>query len=997
MTITVSPTAASPTHHIKLDDGVTSVGLILRSGQTVNPKAITRRPRQNGQYSPFTQSDWGSGRGIKYAASERSRFSDSKRAITRHPNTVMIGGQETYATGYRKAEAYLPGDVTWQSLLTTERYIAYKFTASASTNRSAVYLWIRRRGTPTSTLTVELCSDNAGNPGSVLKTVTKTTTNITDTVSELVEFEFSSVQAVTSGTSYWVKVYTSTADSSTNYWQVGTDAARTNALTKCSSDNGSTDAWAAATYDLYFRVVDDTDLLGGLFFNYLGQLYFLTRQSGATAPKLYMNGYRGVATGGSQSTTVLQDTTQTFTVDALIGATLLIIDGTNSEWQTPYRTITDNDANTITVSPAMPKAFVAGSSQYIVIGSSVWTEITSHGLTVLPTSVSSAGEVCYFAQGDTTQMIRMREYISNSVWTREFATEDNYAKFLLDFRHPTKGLMIGKANDVGTLGQPVFTAAKAEKWGRRLNYPLLISNCNATTGWTAGANVSLSAENTDFVEGTASLKMTVSGAAGTTYFAKTMKASGMNAIRFWVKANTSRAEGDWKVFLSISGTAASQIELLSLPELPSAEWTQVTLPFDQNEAGTRKVASIGFTTTTTSGYILLDGLELYVQGAEVPLGNKGEKITGLERYGDPEVPWVFRTQSAGSIENGVFNPIPLRELSTAESVHNGVGHTVHNVYLYFSYLHGIERFYRNNLDDVGPNRDEGFPDTRRGYVGDMKGYIGRFFYNNDVRDGYSSILESSNGADHHETYRCDTAGKRIRNIFIQVIPGDAADRLWFTEGEDIAWLPLPGNTLREDSDDTFMFTHEAVLETGWMVGQEQDAVKIFSAVKLTTENLSSNRKIEWDYKTDDNSTWTPVSTAFTSSPVQEISLNVSCKRLKLRFRLQTNDNTETPIIKSMMVSATTRPETRWTYSFNTFVTDAAIDLEGDEDFTNTANSVITQLDTWMEANTILTMSSVFNPFHSKSVMLEPVIVQPVTFIADESSESFSLTVNLLEP
>jgi hypothetical protein len=318
------------------------------------------------------------------------------------------------------------------------------------------------------------------------------------------------------------------------------------------------------------------------------------------------------------------------------------------------------------------------------------------------------------------------------------------------------------------------------------------------------------------------------------------------------------------------------------------------------------------------------------------------------------------------------------------------------VNLYFSFLHGFERFYRNNLDDVGPNRDEGMPDGRRGYVSSMVGYIGRFLYNYDVVDGYSAIMESASGTDHHEQYRCDTAGKRIRNLFIQVIPGDTADRLWFTEGDDIAFLTLPGNTLKEDTDNTFRFTHEGVLETGWIFSGEGTDVELFTAVRLTTEGLSSTKCIEWDYRTDETSTWTAMSTSFTSSSVQEISLNVSAKRLKLRFRIQTNDNTATPIIKSMFVSATLRPETRYTYTMNTEISDNPIDLQ-DAQASTTASTVLTQLDTWMEANTPLTMSSVFTPFHSKTVFLEPVITQPVSLIFDESAERLSVTLILVEP
>jgi hypothetical protein len=996
LNVVCDPTTASPTHHIKLSDGTNQLGFILRSGTRTDPRAITRRPRQNGNYSPFTQSDWGGGRGIKDAQSDRSRYADGKRAITRHQGAVMLGGQETFTTGYRQQEQYMPGKLTWQSLLTTERYIAYQVTASATGNREKIYMWVRRRGTPTSTLTVELCANNAGVPGAVQKTVTATTANITDTVSVLYEFLFSSVQAVTSTTVYWIKIYTSTADSSTNYWQIGTDAARTNALTKCSSDNGAVDTWAAATYDLYFRMVDDTDQLGGLFFHYKNALYFLTRPSGSAAPKLYINGDRGVATG-THSTTTLQDTTKTWTVNEWTGAVVLILSGTNSEWQTPYRTIASNTADTLTFSPAFPKAPVSADSVYVILGSNKWTEIAGHGLTVLPTSVVSSGEVCYFAQGDSVTMRRMYEYLNNATWTRGFSEEINYAKFLTEYRHPTNGLTIVKANDSDNSGRPSVAQAVFETYEKRLKFPRLITNCEATTGWTAGAGVTITAETDTFVQGKKSIKVDLP--AGTppnpcAYYAFTsMNIAKHKALRFWLKCSTEAQV--LTAFFSISATAASSIQDLTVPAVPSGEWTQVIIPYIDTAANLHVVQSLGFRCSTANVNFWVDGIEVLPVG-ETPLGNNGEKITGLTTYGDPEVPWVFRTRSAGSVENGVFNPIPLKEMSQAENVHNGMGSVVSNVYLFFSFLHGLERFYRNNLDDVGPNRDEGLPDERRGFITSMQAYPGRFFYNYDVLEGYSAIFESTSGTDHHEIYRCDTPGKRIRNLFVQVVPGDTADRLWFTEGDDICWLPLPGNTLKEDTDDTFKHTHEAVLETGWMYGNEQDAVKLFHSVKLFLENSTANRNIEWDYKKNDETSWTPISTSFSSAPVQDVALSISARRIKFRFRLQTNDNTETPQIRGMVVSATTRPETRYTYTMRTIFADRPINMRGEEDTTLSASDVMSQLDSWMENNTPLTLSSLFTPFHNKSVFLEPVTTNPLTIITDESKERLEGVLILIE-
>ena len=82
---------------------------------------------------------------------------------------------------------------------------------------------------------------------------------------------------------------------------------------------------------------------------------------------------------------------------------------------------------------------------------------------------------------------------------------------------------------------------------------------------------------------------------------------------------------------------------------------------------------------------------------------------------------------------------------------------------------------------------------------------------------------------------------------------------------------------------------------------------------------------------------------------------------------------------------------------NTLVSDAAIDLQGEEDSTTTAESIVTTLDTWMKNNTVLTMRSLFTPFDNKSVFLEPVVLQPLSIITDESLEKLTATITLIEP
>lgn len=995
MSVDVSPTNKVNTHHISLEDASNvKYGLVL----SPNGNAITRRPRANSQYVPFTQNDWSGGRGLKNATDDRSRFADSKRLNTRRPGLITLGGLETYTSGHRQVEQFMPPDasgLTWQALTGANRFIAHKVTISATGNRARIYLWVRRRGTP-GTLEVRLKNNNAGDPGTEAKLVQVTTSEIADTISMLYEFTFASVQAVSAAALYWVEISGASTDNAANHWEVGVDAARTKALTKVSPD-GTDSSWTNPTYDLFFRLVDDLDIQGAIFFTYKSQLYMFTRSAAALTAKLFMNGYRGVATGAGQTAAVLQDTTQNWPTNSLIGKLALIIDGPNSEWSQPYRTIISNTSNTFTTS-GFGAAHVAGQTIYVILGTDVWTELVG-AFPAMPTDVEDTGAVVYFAMGDSVQMRRMQERNIAGVWTREFAYEINYAKLLLAYRDPTKGMMLIKANDYDNSNRPSVAISKVTPWGTRLKYPWLLDACEATTGWTFGAGVTGSASTATYQTGSASIQLACLTSAPTILAYRTFTPFSLTSqkkIRLWIHTTVALTAGQLKLRLSAATDASTSVQDLDFPELSANEWTSVVLPFkDTAGAGAGYIQSIGFIKNFGSVALSLfvDGLETLPDGAEVQLGNDTERITGLELYGDPEVPWVFRSGSVGSIENGAFNPVPLREYSQVENIHNGVGHLVHDVYLYFSFLQGLEEYYRSNLDDVGPNKEEGLPQERQGYITSMLGYPDRFLINYDAGyGGYSSIMTHKGG--WHEDYRCDALGKRIRSIFLQVIPGDMADRLWFSEGEDIAYLPMPGNTVNELTDSTYRFTHEGAVVTG-QIGD--DTQRIFSSVKLGLENVSAARCIEWDYKIDGATSWTPMTTPFTSGPVQTLNLNKTGKFLELRFRPQTNSNTSTPRITSIFVATTAQPDTRYAYSMTFVYQDNGRDLLGNAENYLRAETLIAQLDTWAANKTPLTMRSISETFDNKTVILDPTPIGPVANETAEQQEKQSGTLTASEP
>ena len=103
---------------------------------------------------------------------------------------------------------------------------------------------------------------------------------------------------------------------------------------------------------------------------------------------------------------------------------------------------------------------------------------------------------------------------------------------------------------------------------------------------------------------------------------------------------------------------------------------------------------------------------------------------------------------------------------------------------------GIQRYYNQQVDSVGPDKDTGLPEDRQGQIADLCVYPGRYFAAIDAGDGYSSVLMNNNSG-WHEIYRAPNPGERIRHLGYQAISGTRPDRLWISVGDDIVWLVMP--------------------------------------------------------------------------------------------------------------------------------------------------------------------------------------------------------------
>jgi hypothetical protein len=479
MSIVVEPGNVNNTHHLSLSDGKKTVGLIACDSQgTANIAAITRNPENrtamkttsgNAKYSdfespwtPIAQEDWSGGRGNDDYDEDTTRYNDGNRANTLF-GPIMHGPQEQYCTGLRSANTSFPGSVSWCSLLSS-KFFANKFIPTADYTASQIWMLVRRVGTPTAALSIALYDNNAGVPGSAVKTMTVTTTSITDTLSEWWLFDISGGSTVTGSTIYWI-VATSTAGDDANHWEIGCNSTHT--YGKESAD-GTT--WTNSMADVYYRVVDAPANNYTRFFQYKRAMY-LVRSTASAASKLYINGDRGAADANTGALTTLVDATKTWIIDEWAGCYVIIVAGVGSNEIQTWRKILSNTETTLTVDAAWEITHDT-TTDYVIVGSNKWTEITGHGLTARVTDVLVINNTIYFAQGDAVAIRRATFFNNGGTWTLSYADDGtNKAIYLCTVRNPTSGLIqVWKANNLDATSKKSVDVADVVAWGSNMTF-----------------------------------------------------------------------------------------------------------------------------------------------------------------------------------------------------------------------------------------------------------------------------------------------------------------------------------------------------------------------------------------------------------------------------------------------------------------------------------------------------------------------------------------------
>lgn len=232
------------------------------------------------------------------------------------------------------------------------------------------------------------------------------------------------------------------------------------------SSDGS--AWTMAEFNMRARVTDTPANFRARFYEYKGGTYFVTEPDAVAAARIFIAGDRGVATGAQTSTT-LKDTTKAWTTDEFKGGYVKIVEGPGKG---QYAEVLSNTADTLTIVGTWRVTPVAGTSAYTFAGVDFFREISGHGLTGPVTDVQvSSKDVIYFAQGDSINVRRMREYITGAAWTREYADDStNKATLLEEYRDPGLGPQVVGSMNVDANGDVSVAQSNTPVWATNLTW-----------------------------------------------------------------------------------------------------------------------------------------------------------------------------------------------------------------------------------------------------------------------------------------------------------------------------------------------------------------------------------------------------------------------------------------------------------------------------------------------------------------------------------------------
>ena len=830
-----------------------------------------------------------------YWAKAEYWFDDNEDTDYDMDRVVLDGDTEYYSM-------YFAPDVTF-----TPKYIQMAFGVDFETD-----LW---------RVNISVYSDSAGKPGSQLMT----TGPVQPVAYEHTErFEFLFPVELSIGSIYHV-VVRNYQPAPGGYNQKGYYVLASDSLGFTSSYRSSDgSSWTLTSKGMFFRLLADDTPFDIFPFEHLGALYMALSYRDGSAPRIFMNGERGQATSGAATT--ITDSAAVFVTNELTGAIVVLYSGKGADVDRPWRLIASNTATAITAASAWDDA-PDETTKYVIVKRDVFTEVLDHGMTGRITDVCTFGNIVYFCRGDFFDIFHM--------YDDTFALEQgNRGSFM-------KASVESSAN-----GIRVYLA--------RASYPPTIYTALpefADDGWTI--------QDLVFTEtvavGDASCE--ADDASWADYGPPTTN----------IRDNSPVIDGLWS--RGIAASAADQGAGQTITTISGARYrieghiynygaNDVKIEFDGSEVSAVSttgawVYSYGYRvaagTTATLRMLSKGGAASFnfdaikVIRVDTPLPSGHNKITGLVVAGNPKRLIVMTdagilTESAGS-----FIDISPGEFQNVRDYRNGAVAINKGDFIYTSFLSNVVKYFDEEIGIVGPNVDEGLPAARRGTIKALITYEDWLLVAVDGGDDNVSSILLYNGIGWHEYYRAPAAGMRITGLYIQSIPGDHVDRLWFNEGADLVWLGIDSQPWM-NSDYKYNYTGWVDMST--IYGSMGEIEKFFQSIKVTADDLGTTHYIstaprgEGGYSNGgeppSGESYQLLWGTFTEEPSDEITIDefwsmdsFTLRRLQIHIGLHTTRRTFGPNMRSMVIDFLEHVPVAWSYTLRLVTSDNRPSLTGE--------------------------------------------------------------------
>jgi len=389
--------------------------------------------------------------------------------------------------------------------------------------------------------------------------------------------------------------------------------------------------------------------------------------------------------------------------------------------------------------------------------------------------------------------------------------------------------------------------------------------------------------------------------------------------------------------------------------------------------------------------------------ADIDVGDRDSLIMSLAMYNN--MVWAGNENGVFVLKNGKFNEVPIA-MRAAKDRRNNWATAGWNTNFYFSLHDGLERLFGQIVDDIGPNRDEGMRNTKKGSFKKLLPVVQYMFgaYDAGAGDGrYSSVLATTQpGGDWHNIFTAIEKNQRISTIHYQAVPG-RVNRLWMIHGRDIGYLEMPDDIHNPVNDTNVRYAWWGYLTTGWIDFDSPELEHYFDDLRVMTRNLGTDKTLRVFFKMNRDEPGDPASdwqglAGFTQSPYERISIGgggstVWGQRIKFRIAFM-SDSFATPVLNAFEVRGNQMNEVKYDFTIDVRIEDRLMLMSGD-DSTQKASAVVNQLAAWQEKAAPLTLRFA-GPGMSGIIDNVKCHIDPVSLAVTEwDNEETKLTGNIL--